>query len=940
MRLSCINLNYYYMKKFYSIITVLVFMLISLNSFSSLSILLVNDNDYAPERVDVLKTAITNAGYEFTFFDAGVQGASPSLELMNSHNLVVWYTGNDGGSLYFWNGDETDNETIKAYLNGGGMMWVQGLDFLYDRYSSTPVTFAEGDFVFDYMGISDYFAQSHVDDGLYSDGVPQFDLVADNGIFTLNPMLWSYETMWYADALLPTDDAQAIYQMGPTGYDFDQYYGGIYMENGDAKVLTFTTETARLDTQENTDELFVQGLGYFEQFGGSTGGILSTLLVNDNGYALDRVEVIKTALDNSGYDYIYYDAATEEASPTLEFMSEYDLVIWYTGNDGAGLYFWNGDETDNEAIKSYIDQGGMMWVQGLDYFYDRYSSTPVIFTAGDFVYDYMGVLEYHAQSHVDDGVYSDGVEQFDVVEGNGIFTLNPLKWSYETMWYADAMMPTENATAVYQMGPTGYDFDTYFGSIYNEIGDGKVLSISTETARFDTQESTDLYMLQGMDYFSQWGTGSGNVTVTDITVSAEGGVSEITEDGGSLQMYAEVLPENATISSVFWSLISESTYASISSDGLVQASGTTVGNGTVWVKAVAADGSGVMDSLEVTISNQGANSGGFEILLVNDNAYGTDRYKALDTTLMNLGYAYNVFNTITEGQAPDADLLSAFQLVIWYTGNDGVDLYLWDTSDTLDYKFNANLKQYVDNGGNVWLIGQDFLYDVLGGAPIAFAEGQFVYDYMGIANYAVQAKVDDDGLGLPQMDIVTDNGVCEFTPVTWSVTTLWYADGYELTDNAAAIYQMGPSDYVLSQYYCGLQNEHEASHIMTFAVDIALMDTRENIETMFHEILEYFNSLESVNEHSHTDVVVSNIYPNPTSDNATILYELKNKSEVNVKLTDLTGKVVLNENLGVQSKGMQRFNISASQLGLNNGIYFYSLTINNNTVTGKMVINK
>ena len=928
------------MKKFYSIITLLVFMLVSLNSYSSLSILLVNDNDYDLERVEVIKTAITNAGYEFTFFDAGTQAASPSLELMNSHDLVVWYTGNDGGSLYFWNGDETDNETIKAYLNGGGMMWIQGLDFLYDRYPTTPTIFEEGDFVYDYMGISEYHAQSHVDDGLYSDGVPEFDLVEGNGIFTLDPMLWSYATMWYADAVLPTEEASGVYKMGPEGYDFDAYYGCVYNEVGDAKILTLNTETARLDSQENTDELFSQGLGYFEQFGGGSAGVLSTLLVNDNGYALDRIEVIKTALDNSGYEYIYYDAATEGTSPSLEFMSDYDLVVWYTGNDGAGLYLWNGDETDNEAIKSYIDQGGMMWIQGLDFLYDRYSATPVNFATGDFVYDYMGIGEYFAQSHVDDGVYSDGVEQFDVVEDNGIFTMTPLKWSFATMWYADALMPTENATAVYQMGPTGYDFDTYYGSIYNEIGDGKVLSISTETARFDTQENCDLYFLQGMDYFSQWGTGSGNVNVEEINVTAEGGVSEITEDGGSLQMLAEVLPENATINSVFWSLSSETTYASISNDGLVQASGTTVGNGTVWVKAVAADGSGVMDSLEVTISNQGANSGGFEILLVNDNAYGTDRYKTLDTTLMNLGYAYNVYNTITEGEAPSAELLDAFQLVIWYTGNDGVDLYLWDVSDTLSYKFNNDLQQYADNGGDVWLIGQDFMYDVYGGAPIAFTEGEFVYDYLGIANYAVQAKVDDEGLGLPQMDVVADNGVCEFTPVTWSVSALWYADGFELTDNASAIYQMGPSDYILSQYYCGLQNEVDESHIMTFAVDIALMDTRENMETMFHEVLEYFKGLLSVNEHSHDQVIVSNIYPNPTSDNATILYELKNTSEVAIRLTDITGKVVLSENMGTQTKGMQQYIISANQLGLNNGIYFYSLIINNKTVTGKMVINK
>lgn len=910
-------------------------MLITVQAYS-FSILLVNDNNNDEERVEIIKTAITNAAYEYTYYDASLEGASPGLELMNAFDLVVWYTGNDGADLYFWNGDETDNESVKAYLDGGGMLWLQGLDFLYDRYPSVPTLYTEGDFVFDYLGISEYHAQSHVDD-VFEDGVPQFDLVEGNGIFTLDPMLWQYATMWYADAVLTTENASGIYTMGPEGYDFDAYFGCVYNEVGDAKILTLNTETARLDSQETTDELFAQGLGYFEQFGGSA-GTLTTLLVNDNGHDTTRIEVIKTALNNSGYNYIYYDAAGEGTSPSQEMMSEYDLVIWYTGNDGAWLYFWNGDETDNEAIKSYVDQGGMLWVQGLDYLYDRYGSAPVTFAEGDFVYDYMGVSEYHAQSKADDGDL--GVPQFDLVEGNGIFTLNPMLWAFSTMWYADALLPTDNATAVYSMGPEDYVFSDYYGSIYNEIGDGKVLSITTETAKLDSQENTDLYILQGMDYFSQWGTGSGSVNVEEIIVTAEGDATEITEDGGSLQMYAEVLPENATISSVSWSVVAGTGDATITNDGMLQGTGSSIGNGTVWAKATAADGSGISDSLEITISNQGASSGGFEILLVNDNANGTDRYMEIDTILANLGYTYDIYSAVDEGVAPTADRLSYYQVVIWYTGNDGADLYLWDTSDTLDFKFNADLKEYVDNGGEVWLQGLDFMYDILGQAPVEFESGQFIFDYLGIQSYAVQSKKGDDELGMPQMDVVADNGICEITPMSWVWETIWYADGFTITENATPIYNMGPSDYVYSQYYCGLKNEIGDSHIITFSVETAKFDTDENAETMFNEVLEYFKSLLSVNEHSHDQVVVSNIYPNPTSDNATILYELKNTAEVAIRLTDITGKVVLSENMGIQNKGMQQYTISASQLGLNNGVYFYSLIINSKTVTGKMIINK
>ncbi|MEN8223994.1 MAG: Ig-like domain-containing protein, partial [Bacteroidota bacterium] len=783
------------MKKIYYLIVLTTFLLITHSAYSSLSILLVNDNGYDTARVEVIKTAITDAGYDFTYFDAAAAGISPSLSEMNAHDLVIWYTGNDGGGLHFWNGNETDNQSVMAYIDGGGMLWLQGLDFLYDRYPSTPVTFNEGDFVYDYLGISEYFGQSHIDDGVYSDGVPQFDVVAGNPIFTFTPMQWVYETMWYADALLPTAQGQNVYQMGPAGYDLSAYFSCIYYEKGPGKVLTLSTETARIDTSINTAAIFHEALEYFEQFAGGTGGVLTTLLVNDNGYDTLRVEIIKTAIENSGYDYLYFDAAAEGASPSLEFMSDFDLVMWYTGNDGAGLYFWNGDETDNEAIKSYIDQGGMMWVQGLDFLYDRYSSTPVTFSEGDFVYDYFGISEYFGQSHVDDGVYSDGVPQFDVVADNGIFTLTPLNWTYETMWYADALLPTADGQNIYQMGPAGYDLSAYFSSIYLEKGDGKMLSIATETARIDTQENTDEYILQGLDYFSQWGTGSGSVPVTDIIVTGEGGATTITEDGGSLQMLAEVLPENATINSVFWTVSQGTGYATINSTGLLQSTASAFGNGTVWAIATAADGSGVKDSTEITISNQGTTPG-YKVLLVNDNAR-EDRYVEVDTILMNiddgLDFTYDLYNAAATGTYPGYPILSAYDLVIWYTGHDGVDLYLWDISDTNNYKFNAPLIQYLDAGGDMWLQGLDFIYDVVGSAPDAFTEGQFIYDIIGISNYAAQSHADDDETGLVQMDVVENNTVCDLTPVNWTFDMIWYADGYELAPDAEPIYQMGPS---------------------------------------------------------------------------------------------------------------------------------------------------
>ncbi|RMG72625.1 MAG: hypothetical protein D6722_05140 [Bacteroidetes bacterium] len=53
---------------------------------------------------------------------------------MEAYDLVIWQTGADGNDLWLWNGRDEDNGNLKAYLNGGGRLWLIGTDLLYDRY--------------------------------------------------------------------------------------------------------------------------------------------------------------------------------------------------------------------------------------------------------------------------------------------------------------------------------------------------------------------------------------------------------------------------------------------------------------------------------------------------------------------------------------------------------------------------------------------------------------------------------------------------------------------------------------------------------------------------------------------------------------------------------------------------------------------------------------
>ncbi|WP_339204168.1 discoidin domain-containing protein [Paenibacillus sp. FSL K6-3182] len=99
-----------------------------------------------------------------------------------------------------------------------------------------------------------------------------------------------------------------------------------------------------------------------------------------------------------------------------------------------------------------------------------------------------------------------------------------------------------------------------------------------------------------------------NIPVAAIEVSGEGGTNEITLNGQSLQMIADVLPANATNKAVAWSVWAEdgkspTDVAFINNSGLLYPNK----NGTVLVRAEAGDGSGVMGTVPVNIIGQKVN---------------------------------------------------------------------------------------------------------------------------------------------------------------------------------------------------------------------------------------------------------------------------------------------------------------------------------------------
>jgi hypothetical protein len=92
----------------------------------------------------------------------------------------------------------------------------------------------------------------------------------------------------------------------------------------------------------------------------------------------------------------------------------------------------------------------------------------------------------------------------------------------------------------------------------------------------------------------------------------------------------------------------------------------------------------------------------------------------------------------------------------------------------------------------------------------------------------------------------------------------------------------------------------------------------------------------SVNENEN--VFGMGVFPNPANAEANVTFSLNNTADVNVTVTDLSGKVVYAENLGNVAAGTTE--VSLNTAALSNGVYMVNVAADNAVSTEKLVVRK
>ena len=128
------------------------------------------------------------------------------------------------------------------------------------------------------------------------------------------------------------------------------------------------------NNQTFTDQLMVQHK--------SPGNIL---FVDDDRW-YDQTDELTAALDSMDLAYDRWDTGhatfTPRDGPPLTLLKQYDFVIWYTGYD----WFQPITAAENQALTSYLAQGGRLFLTSQDFLYYHHNTT--------LARDYFGVADY------------------------------------------------------------------------------------------------------------------------------------------------------------------------------------------------------------------------------------------------------------------------------------------------------------------------------------------------------------------------------------------------------------------------------------------------------------------------------------------------------------------------------------------------------------------
>ena len=688
--------------------------------------------------------------------------------------------------------------------------------------------------------------------------------------------------MKYLDGCTPVAGATPIFFLGDSSYVFHDKAAAIdyTMKNG-SEILTFFFNMY-FEPAAQRDTLISNVLTHFGR------GIKILLVDDDNRY--NNEKIIEDGLTAAGARFSVFDCGNSSgmatAVPPADTLKKYDLVIWFAGDDGKALALWNIKDEDNPEIKSYLDTGSKkLWIIGSDWLYDRYKGAPDAFAAGDMCYDYFGIASYDVQTYKDDN--SVGVTELDL--SPDITGIDIKKITFGTTGGTRQGVPSIATDPAGNLHLVYLDEKTHH--IMYKIFDGTDWTepVALDTCTNGALDRPNIAVDPDFGVYVTWIEKVDSIKQVFYNTSPDGGKTW----NGPVQL-SQATEINSYGNSVFNPTIGKKVRPAIK--GVFEG-----GADVTWTQWSSKSSLGYyLMYARIPYVGKGATGSTFKILFVDDDNYSskkTDHVPRIEEGIEAAGYQYTYFNAADSAISPTADYMSQFDLVIWYAANDGVGLQFWAGKDTV----NTELKTYLDNGGKIWAMGNDIIYDRYGTPPDTFKTGDFLYDYFGIASYNVQSKKDDGGTGVPMLIRNPAQNIAFLDTIKWYFSSggLWYGDGCTPREGAVPIYFMGPDSYPLAGQAAAIYYDNGTSKALSFYFDPYYIDSKEHGVKLLKDVLHFFENpvFNEVKASGNEGAVPKAFallqnYPNPFNPSTTFAFDLAKSAKANLSIYNLKGQKV------------------------------------------------
>ncbi|MEW6070456.1 MAG: CARDB domain-containing protein, partial [Candidatus Thermoplasmatota archaeon] len=488
------------------------------------------------------------------------------------------------------------------------------------------------------------------------------------------------------------------------------------------------------------------------------------LIVDDDAYPNDgsindTVGFMETALYSGGFEYTLYQVPSATADgPQYDLgaikLKDYDVVIWMCGRTTSSTLTGGPDSGDQQNLTKYLRNGGRLWL------------------IGEGIIDELGTINafVNQKLRVDlPGTTTDAAPQ-GTIYGN---SSNPIS---SGMVLETITLPGGNKGDYIGIDPDALKmFNDSFGNCSlsfegnvdaNAVKPTKLVFFTFEFSSIKNADDRAWLAYKIILWFGNITAKIGrDVAVTDITfqplrVTFRQPVN-ITATIRNNGIYEE--PRVGVIFYIDDIPIAPAQYVSINGTNSSTVSEIWIAQPAGWhVVRVLADPYYEIDETDErnnelrsrVISNQLYVQ--YSILIVDDDnstnnggdGFNTTNY--LTSAFYNLSYNYTFWTVSSLATGPNLENLSKYNLVIWCCGNESVN--------TLTSSDRTNILNYLNQGGKLWLIGQNILDE------LTIADSAFVKNVLKVNSTELNTGTPRNIWGLKK-DPVTHGIYYATTPV-------------------------------------------------------------------------------------------------------------------------------------------------------------------------------